>query len=190
MLVALAIVLPAAGEPLAAKTVIVALLHDAAPEADADAVEGVTDLVAGVLADRVTVMSGEKLQAALKEQGLSVRGLVDEKAAAGAGKLLKADYVLTGSLFRRDDRVEFVVQIVDVRTGAVKQGITASGPADRLLDVANDLASQCAKALAIETPMPEGEAVDARRLAQERDFLEALGCYHAGDYDRACMNCL
>jgi tetratricopeptide (TPR) repeat protein len=178
------------GVAAAGKVVIVAPLHDAAPAADADAAEGVTDLVAGVLAENVTVIAGEKLDQVLREHSLSVKALADEASAPRVGKLLKAQHLLTGSVFRRNGRVEFALQLLDVQTGAVVKGLSAGGPADSLLATASDLSRQCAKALQIASELPSGEKADSRRLARERFFLEALGFYHAGDYDRAIMNCL
>lgn len=177
--------------PLAAReVVIVAPLHDAAPVADADAAQGVTDLVAGVLAEKITVIAGDQLEQLLREQELSVQALTEATTAARAGKLLKADYILTGSVFRRDGRIEFALQLLDVDTRAVVKGLKAEGPADDLLATASDLARQCAAALHPAAELPQGEPADVRRLARERFFLEALGFYHAGDYDRAILYCL
>ena len=176
---------------LPAATVVVAPLHDASPGSDADVAQGVTDLVAALLAEQVTVVSSEKLDAALKEQGLSARGLTDAATAVKLGKLLQADFVLTGSVFRRADKIEFAAQLVEVAGGSVVKALAAEGPADKLLETSSALATQCATALKLEPrPAETGQAVAADRLAEERFFLEALGRYHAGDYDRAIMNCL
>lgn len=176
--------------PANAATVVVAPLHDASPDGDADTAQGVTDLMAGVLADRMTVVPREKLQAVLKEQGFSAKGLSDAKTAVKVGRLLKADYVLIGSVFRCKDRVEFAVRIVRVAGGDVVKGVTLGGAPGELLDTASKLANQCAEALRGRIPGSAGQKVSATHLAAERYFLKALGYYHAGNYDRAIMNSL
>jgi len=175
---------------VAAATVVVAPLHDASPNSDADTGQGVADLVGGLLADHVTVVSGEKLDDMLKEQGLSVRGLTDARTAVKVGKLLKADFVLSGSVFRRDNRIEFAVQLFDVASGAVVKGVSADGAADALFHTASVLAARCAEALKVAPPKVAAKTVGVTHLAQEQNFLKALGCYYAGDYDRAIMHCL
>lgn len=178
---------------LAAPTVVVAPLHDASPVADADTVAGVTDLLAAVLAEQVTVVDRQKLKTVLDEQRLSAAGLSDVKTAVRIGGLLKADYLLTGSLFRQSDKIEIVVQLLRIPSGEVAKGITASGAPDKLLDLANDVARQAAAALnagpapAAVSTSPSGAAVNP--LA-EQYFLQALASFHAGDFDRAAMNCL
>jgi len=184
------IVLCLAIQAVAAATVVVTTLHDASPDSDTDTGQGVADLVAGLLAERVTVVSREKLDGVLEEQGLSAKGLTDARTAVKIGKLLNADFVLSGSIFRRDNRIEFAVQLFDVASGAVVKSISADGAADELFDVASVLAARCAEALKIAGPMVAGKVVGVTHLVQEQNFLKALGCYHAGDYDRAIMHCL
>ena len=174
----------------AAATVVVAPLHDASPNPDPDTVRGVTDLLAASLADKVAVIAHDKLDAVLTEQKLTAQGLADPKTAVRVGELLKADYVLTGSVFRQGDEVVFAVQLVKIANGEVVKGITAGGKPDKLLDTASQLADRCAEALQLKTPSAAEKLAPASHLAAERYFLEALGSYHAANYDRAAMNCL
>ncbi|MBN2584305.1 MAG: hypothetical protein JXL80_14690 [Planctomycetes bacterium] len=174
-----------------AATVVVAPLHDASAAADSDTVQGVTDLLAGVLAERVTVVDREKLAVLLAEQGLSASALNEQETAVRVGGLLKADFLLTGSVFRKADEISFAVQLVRISTGEVVKGVTISGSPGDLLKLGRDLAAQCVEALqGGGRESVRDEQPGATHLAEEQFFLEALGYYHAGNFDLAIMNCL
>jgi TolB-like protein len=66
-----------------------------------------------------TIVERGNLQAILGELELQLSGLADEGAAAKAGKLLGADFLVTGTVFRGKDRYELFLKLVRVETAEV-----------------------------------------------------------------------
>jgi TolB-like protein len=66
-----------------------------------------------------TVVERGNLQAVLGELELQLSGLADEGAAAKAGKLLGADFLVTGTVFRAQERYELFLKLVRVETAEV-----------------------------------------------------------------------
>jgi hypothetical protein len=66
-----------------------------------------------------TVVERGKLQAILGELELQLSGLADEEAAAKAGKLLGADFLVTGTVFRGKERYELFLKLLRVETAEV-----------------------------------------------------------------------
>jgi TolB-like protein len=66
-----------------------------------------------------TVVERGNLQAILGELELQLSGLADEGAAAKAGKLLGADFLVTGTVFLAQERYELFLKLVRVETAEV-----------------------------------------------------------------------
>ena len=66
-----------------------------------------------------TIVERGDLQAILGELELQLSGLADEGAAAKAGKLLGADFLVTGTVFRGTERYELFLKLVRVETAEV-----------------------------------------------------------------------
>jgi hypothetical protein len=66
-----------------------------------------------------TVVERGNLQAVLGELELQLSGLADEEAASRAGKLLGADFLVTGTVFSGADRYELFLKLVRVETAEV-----------------------------------------------------------------------
>ena len=65
------------------------------------------------------VVERGNLQAVLGELELQMSGLADDGSAAKAGKLLGADYLVTGTMFRGTERYELFLKLVRVETAEV-----------------------------------------------------------------------
>jgi TolB-like protein len=65
------------------------------------------------------VVERGNLQAILSELELQMSGLADESAAAKAGKVLGADYLVTGTVFQGKERYELFLKLVRVETAEV-----------------------------------------------------------------------
>jgi TolB-like protein len=65
------------------------------------------------------VVERGNLQAIMSELELQMSGLADEGSAAKAGKVLGADYLVTGTLFRGKERYELFLKLVRVETAEV-----------------------------------------------------------------------
>lgn len=66
-----------------------------------------------------TVVERKDLQSILKELELQLSGLADEGAAAKVGKLLGAEVLVTGTVFRKGDIYEIFLKLVRVETAEV-----------------------------------------------------------------------
>ena len=66
-----------------------------------------------------TIVERGNLQAILGELELQLSGLADEAQAAKAGKLLGADFLVTGTVFRGKERYELFLKLVRVETAEV-----------------------------------------------------------------------
>ncbi|NOY60839.1 MAG: hypothetical protein GXO75_18170 [Calditrichaeota bacterium] len=67
----------------------------------------------------ITVLERSKINAVLSEQALGQTGIVDPQAAQKVGKLLGAEFVLTGELSTAGNRFRIDTHIVRVETGQV-----------------------------------------------------------------------
>jgi Mg-chelatase subunit ChlD/TolB-like protein len=75
--------------------------------------------LAATKAKAFTIVERGNLQAILGELELQLSGLADEESAAKAGKLLGADYLVTGTVFAGKERYEIFLKLVRVETAEV-----------------------------------------------------------------------
>lgn len=91
----------------------------------------------------ITVVERAKVSKLLEEQDLAKSGRVDPATAARLGKLLGAQYIVTGGfVIDRKSRLRLDARAVNVETSAVAHVETVSGAADDLLDLTAKLAGQ------------------------------------------------
>ncbi len=68
---------------------------------------------------RFKLVERKDLQEVLKELELQLSGIVDEATASKVGALLGADVLVTGTLYRREERYELFLKLVRVSTAEV-----------------------------------------------------------------------
>ena len=84
----------------------------------------------------------------LDEQDLAKSGRVDPATAARLGKLLGAQYIITGGfVIDRKEHLRLDARAINVETSAVAYVETVSGSADDLLDLTAKLAGQMNKGM-------------------------------------------
>ncbi len=71
---------------------------------------------------KFNIIERTRLDAALKEMRLAFSGIIDEKTAIKAGKMLGAQAVITGTLAKIGDKFEVNVRTIDVKTGSIITG--------------------------------------------------------------------
>lgn len=152
------------------------------------AAEGLGDLVAVMLAQQKTVVVAEraKLHLLTAEQVLSLRGLTSERYAVQAGKLLKADTVLTGRLFLIGDKLTVGVKAIDLASERAVGVEQLSCQAENLPEAALQMAQRLAKQMALPLPAMDLTKIDSTPLASLH-FAKALSHYYAGNLDAAIM---
>lgn len=118
-------------------------LEDLAPSG---VTKGLGEGIAATLTDgfarsgKVRVVERERLQRILEEMKLGGSGLVDERTAIRAGRLLGANALLLGSFLKFGDSVKINVRVVRTETGEVLSSERVSGKFSLLFELEEKLA--------------------------------------------------
>lgn len=119
-------------------------LEDLAP---AEGTKGLGEEIAATLTDglarsgKVRVVERKRLQLILEEIKMSAYGLVDERTAVQAGRLLGANALVLGSFLKFGDTVRINIRVVKTETGEVISTERAAGKFAALFDLAEKLAA-------------------------------------------------
>ncbi|MDI6726558.1 MAG: FlgO family outer membrane protein [Smithellaceae bacterium] len=119
-------------------------LEDLAP---AEETKGLGEEIAATLTDgfarsgKVRVVERKRLQTIMEEIKLSASGLVDERTAIQAGRLLGANALVLGSFLKFGDSVRINVRVVKTETGEIISTERAAGKFSALFDLAEKLAA-------------------------------------------------
>lgn len=146
---------PVAGQAATrAPTIAVLDFNNSALTADAARYEpfraGLADILLTELSRNggITLVERGTVSKLLEEQDLAKSGRVDPATAARLGKLLGAQYIITGGfVIDRKERLRLDARAVNVETSAVAHVETVSGSADDLLDLTAKLAEQMNKGM-------------------------------------------
>ena len=153
--------------------VAVLALRNLSPSGKLDPMEsGFADILQanlGALKD-VRLVERERLYEVLKEQNLSLLGLMDLATAIKVGKLLDAERLIYGSFVQLDGTLRLDVRLADTKTAVVLKAETAHGPIDRFADLIEDIALRLATDLAIQ---PQENAAKLVKAATPTRKLEA-----------------
>jgi TolB-like protein len=96
--------------------------------------------------DSVTLVERVKLQNLLAEIGMVAGGQVDPQTAARAGKMLGAQYVLTGVFFVDfKNRLRLDARAVNTETSAIAYTESVSGDVDGIMEAVDQLAQKIMK---------------------------------------------
>ncbi len=152
------------------------------------AAAGMGDLVAVLLARQkhITVVERQRLLALTAEQARSLKGLTGDKYAIGAGKLLKADTVLTGRLFLIKGKLTVSAKVIDIATARVVAADQLSCRPEYLMEAALQMARRLGKQMAMPLPKIDLKKIDKSPIASLH-FAKALSHYYAGNMDAAIM---
>jgi WD40 repeat protein/TolB-like protein len=101
---------------------------------------------------RVTAVERVQVDQFLKETKLGASGLVDADTAQLAGKVLTADYLLSGSFSGRDGAITIDATLTKVGAEEPLSRWTVSGKASELFEVEQQLATRSLSALGIKAP--------------------------------------
>lgn len=110
----------------------------------------------------VRLVGRERLQAVLDEQHLQHSRFADSATAARAGRLLGAEYLLTGALSAARPQLRIDSRVIRTETGEVVSTARVTGSDDRFFDLQQRLARQLVNA------MPTVVSPDALAALQAR----------------------
>ena len=166
----------------------VPLENETADEQYDPAASGLGDLVAVLLAQQknVTVVERQRLLALAEEQANALKGLTGQTYAVAAGKLLKADTVLVGRLYRVQDKLTVGLQAIDIASERVLAADQMAFRPTDLMETALQLARRLGEQMALPLPQVDLKAIDASPIASLH-FAKALSHYYAGNMDAAIM---
>ncbi len=152
------------------------------------AAAGMGDLVAVLLAQQkhIAVVERQQLLALTTEQARSLKGLTGDKYAIRAGKLLKADTVITGRLFLIKGKLTVSAKVLDIATARVVAADQLSCRPEYLVEAALQMARRLGKQMAMPLPKIDLKKIDKSPIASLH-FAKALSHYYAGNMDAAIM---
>ncbi len=146
----------------------------------------ITDLA---VSPDLRLVERERMQDILDEQKLSRSPLFDSTTAARVGRLLGAEFIVTGSLTAAASDLRVDLRIIKVETGEVVKTARATGREDRLFAIEQRLADRVLKDLDIALSPEDSALLERRREADRRlgyaafhALSSALASMDNGDY--------
>jgi len=152
------------------------------------AAAGMGDLLAVLLAQQegIRVVERHRLESLTAEQARSLRGLTGQKYAVAAGKLLKADTVITGTLYLVKGKLTVDAKAIDIATERVAAAGKLATRPEFLVQDALQLARDLAKQMSLPLPAVDPAKIDTMPIAGLH-FGQALSSYYAGNLNAAIM---
>ena len=118
---------------------------------------------------QIRIVEREKLQSVLDEQHLQQSSMFDPATAVKAGKLLGAEYLLTGAFSAVDPQMRIDTRVIRVETGEVVRTSKVQGKSDDFFSLQQKLAKELVGALPIAV---SPEAMDSLAKQQERNRID------------------
>ncbi|MFN0197696.1 MAG: DUF4350 domain-containing protein [Planctomycetaceae bacterium] len=123
-------------------TLAILTLNNNSPKAELDVMqEGFADMLQSSLGaiEGVRLVERAQIENILKEQKLSLSGLVDPQTAVQVGQLLQAERLLVGSFLEVGTDLGIQVRLVDTQSGSVVASERVSGPREQFAELLEDL---------------------------------------------------
>jgi TolB-like protein len=130
------------------------------------------------------VIERQQLNEMLREQDLALSGRVDESSAIEIGKLLGAQYVLTGQATDIVGNLRMDIRAVDVETSEIVAVLKLSGLTTDLFSLIVKLADDFGEKLDL-TPPSQRVAVEAIPVPATIAFSRAVAYEDRGETDQA-----
>ena len=141
----------------------------------------------------VRLVERQQLFEVLKEQKLSLSGLVDPATAVRVGRLLGAERLVYGSFVEVGDKLRFDMRVADTRKATIVRAESCEGPTAQFAAQLEKLAVRLAEDLAVAPPKNAGELLKAatptRRLEAALHMAEAELAFYRGQFDEAAKAC-
>lgn len=150
--------------------------------------EGFADMLVATLAEEesVTVVERQKLHEVLKEQKLSLLGLIDPVTAVKVGRFLKADRILVGGITRPKEKLIVNVHTYETETARLISSVQTQGKATDVFPLINNLVDKLCRGLNVELKPIDPNDIDKSPNASLH-FIRGLGFYYAGNIDNAIV---
>ena len=162
------------------QTVVVLPFRNSSAQADLAAVaEGLPDLIIACAQKTPGVTDVERtaLKKILAEQKISLAGLAAEKTQVQVGRLLGAEYIVTGGMTVLDGKLKINAHLIEVETSRVVKSSEASGALGELIETVQPLAADLMKGIGIELKPLSASEID-RSPEANLHFMRGLGYYY------------
>jgi TolB-like protein len=126
----------------------------------------ITDLSA---VPQIRIVEREKIQSVIDEQKLQRSSMFDSATAVRTGRLLGAEYLLTGAFSALDPQMRIDTRVIRVETGEVVRAAKVQGKSDDFFALQQKLAKDLVNALPIAV---SPEAMDSLAKQQERNRID------------------
>lgn len=149
------------------------------------------DLVA---VDEIRVVERDRMADILREIDAQQTTRFDSTAAVKVGRLVGAQFIVTGAFIDVDETMRIDTRVIRVETGVIVKKATVTGNKDKFLDLQKKLARQLVKDLDVALT-PEGEAkLEKRQNTNGIDdindmarFSNAISLSDQGNYADAAI---
>ncbi len=134
------------------------------------------------IVEEIEVVERVRIVEAMKEIKLGLTGLIDEKTAQKAGRLVGAQYILMGHWQRFGSQYRVNARLVEVETGSIIHSIKETGYESSIFDLQDNISEQILSNLQIT--ITDREKVRIRK--RETVSIEAYQEFSKGlvEYDR------
>ncbi len=139
--------------------------------------------------ENVRLVERKKLYEILKEQKLTISGLVDPATVIKVGKLLGAERLIYGSFVQLNGNLHLNIRLADTTTSKILAAETAHGLLDNFADLIEDVSLRLAADLSIPPQENAAQLVKAatptRKLEAVIHFTAAEQLFYNGDYEES-----
>lgn len=133
------------------------------------------------------IIERERLNKILEEQKLTLSGALDENSARIVGKLLSADYLVTGGIHKGGDTYRIDVHVLDVKTGTVKSAEKVYGDIEKqIFTMAEELASRITASFGIQIPASQTAVPTKATVPQIKTYPKKTVVIASGRKDAPC----
>jgi TolB-like protein len=154
------------------KTVAILYFDNNTGSADYDAMgRGVAAMLISDLSGvpEIKLVERERLQAVLAEQKMQQSKFFDSTTAVKTGRLIGAEYLLTGAFTAVDPDIRIDTRVVRVETGEVVRTAKVQGKQDKFFALQQKLADELVKGLPTAV---SPEALEALRVQQQKSRVD------------------
>jgi len=136
------------------------------------------------LIQEITVVERTRIVEVMKEIELGMTGIIDEKTAQEAGKLMGVQYILTGHWQKFGDQFRVNARLVEVETGQIVVSIKETGNENSVFDLQDRISEQILSNLEISISDSEKVEIQKREtvsIEAYKEFSQGLTEFDKGN---------
>ncbi|HEX9105963.1 MAG TPA: FlgO family outer membrane protein [Longimicrobiales bacterium] len=167
--------LPGSSSPVAKKTVAVLSFDNNSGKDDYDPLgKGIAAMMITDLSSvqSVQVVERERMQDLVNEMQMQQSKFFDQKTAVQLGKMVGAEYVVTGALMALDPRIRIDTRVIRVSTGEIVKTARVTGDQKKFFDLQQKLSKELLDGLDVALSPEEAEKLQKQQEAERIDDLQ------------------